>query len=146
MKSSHQAKREPPRRSPSSSACTPSLRVHANHRTFPYAHTSAALGSVFKLVAISGVPRIKLSENPEKITIPGRKCAYRLYGSDDSPLLDLMQSADEAPPAVNEPILCRHPFEATRRARVTPSRVELLHRLVSEDFWRFVCAQHDAVG
>ena len=32
-----------------------------------------ALGCVYKLVALNGVPRIKLSQDPEKITIPGLK-------------------------------------------------------------------------
>ena len=41
-----------------------------------------ALGCVFKLVEINKQPKIKLSEDLEKVTIPGRKDIYRLYGSD----------------------------------------------------------------
>ena len=41
-----------------------------------------ALGMVFKLVEVNKKPRIKLSQDIGKITIPGEKEAYRLIGSD----------------------------------------------------------------
>lgn len=41
-----------------------------------------ALGCVYKLVEINKQPKIKLSEDLEKVTIPGRKDIYRLFGSD----------------------------------------------------------------
>jgi len=36
-----------------------------------------ALGMVYKLVEVEGKPRIKLSEEKEKILIPGRKKVFR---------------------------------------------------------------------
>jgi nicotinate phosphoribosyltransferase len=41
-----------------------------------------ALGGVYKMVEINGTPRIKLSEDVMKVTMPGKKTAYRLYGAD----------------------------------------------------------------
>lgn len=41
-----------------------------------------ALGGVYKMVEINGSPRIKLSEDVMKVTMPGKKTAYRLYGAD----------------------------------------------------------------
>lgn len=38
-----------------------------------------ALGMVYKLVEMNGVPKIKLSEEKEKILIPGRKKVFRVY-------------------------------------------------------------------
>jgi len=100
-----------------------------------------ALGCVYKLVQFNGEPRIKLSQELVKVTIPGVKRVYRFFGGQDkkTPLLDYMCLADEDPPtaAVSEEketsgggIICRHPFRQQQRLVVFPSRVEPLHRLV----------------
>ena len=91
--------------------------------------TQPALGCVYKLVEINGQPRIKVSHDTAKITIPGKKDAYRLYGSSGEPVLDLLVSAGTTGPVVGKRILCRHPFDANKRVYVTPSRVQALHVL-----------------
>ncbi|MES1910727.1 MAG: hypothetical protein MHM6MM_003267 [Cercozoa sp. M6MM] len=116
-----------------------------------------ALGCVYKLVQIEGRPRIKLSQDVVKVTIPSRKCAYRLFGQDDTPLLDLLVPVDSLegdalhhessdwpanPPTAGQRILCRSPFYARKRAFVTPSRVERLHVLA----WDRGVLQQDAVS
>jgi nicotinate phosphoribosyltransferase len=85
-----------------------------------------ALGCVYKLCEINGKPRIKLSQDLEKVLSPGRKDAYRIYGKDGEPLLDLMLRQGEAPPEVGQRYLARHPFSETKRVFVTPSVVENL--------------------
>ena len=35
------------------------------------------MGCVYKLVEINGKPKIKLSQDVEKVTMPGKKAAYR---------------------------------------------------------------------
>jgi nicotinate phosphoribosyltransferase len=85
-----------------------------------------ALGCVYKLVDINGKARIKLSEDVEKVTIPGRKQAFRIYGKEGMALLDLIMGENEEPPQVGQRILCRHPFAESKRAYVIPSRVERL--------------------
>ncbi|XP_052693706.1 nicotinate phosphoribosyltransferase-like isoform X2 [Crassostrea angulata] len=87
-----------------------------------------ALGGVYKLVEINRTPRIKLSEDVEKVTIPGRKQAYRLFGADGNALVDLMMQPSEEPPKPGQRVLCRHPFQESRRAYVIPAKVELLHK------------------
>ncbi|KAK9135288.1 hypothetical protein Syun_014618 [Stephania yunnanensis] len=69
----------------------------------------AALGCVFKLVEINNQPRIKLSEDVSKVSIP--------Y---------IMTGENESPPKVAERILCRHPFNESKRAYVVPQQVEEL--------------------
>lgn len=61
-----------------------------------------------------------------KITIPGHKQCYRLYGKQGTAILDLMMLDNEQPPCANTEILCRHPFEESKRAKVIPKRVEPL--------------------
>lgn len=86
-----------------------------------------ALGCVYKLVDLEGEPKIKLSEDIGKMTIPGRKKAFRLYSKTGIPILDLLILEDESDPRVDQEILCRHPFDAIKRAKVTPQRVEPLY-------------------
>lgn len=86
-----------------------------------------ALGCVYKLVEIKGNPKIKLSHDLEKVTVPGKKSAYRLYGLMGHALLDLLQRPDETIPEVGKPVLCRHPFEEFTRTYVKPTKVEQLY-------------------
>jgi len=55
-----------------------------------------ALGAVYKLVELGGEPRIKLSEDPVKTTIPGKKNAFRVYSERDEPICDVMAASDES--------------------------------------------------
>lgn len=89
-------------------------------------YTQAALGCVFKLVEINNQPRMKLSEDVSKVSIPCRKQSYRLYGKEGYPLLDIMTGENEPPPKAGERILCRHPFYESKRAYVVPQRVDEL--------------------
>jgi len=89
-----------------------------------------ALGCVYKLVEIGGKPRIKISADSGKMTIPGKKDAYRLYNKEGLAILDLMVGRGETAPEVGKSILCRHPFNGRKRAKVTPSRVEPLLKCV----------------
>lgn len=60
-----------------------------------------AFGGVYKLAAIrdkkSGrfIPKIKISENAEKITNPGNKTIYRIYDEDGMIVADLIALSDE---------------------------------------------------
>ncbi|VEN49893.1 unnamed protein product [Callosobruchus maculatus] len=91
-----------------------------------------ALGCVYKMVELNGEPRIKLSQDVGKVTIPGRKDVFRLYGTTHS-LIDLLQKADESPPIAGQKTLCRHPFQESTRAYVIPTRVEQLLNLYWQD-------------
>lgn len=85
-----------------------------------------ALGGVCKMVELNDQPRIKISQDIGKVTIPAKKNVYRLYGQDGLALVDLMQKIDEETPQANLKVLCRHPFEETKRAFVIPVRIESL--------------------
>ncbi|KAL9248657.1 Nicotinate phosphoribosyltransferase 2-like protein [Drosera capensis] len=89
-------------------------------------YAQAALGCVFKLVEINNQPRMKLSEDVSKVSIPCKKRCFRLYGKEGYPLVDIMIGENEPPPKVSERILCRHPFIESKRAYVVPQRVEEL--------------------
>lgn len=83
-----------------------------------------ALGCVYKLVEVKNLSCIKLSLDIQKVTIPGKKACYRLYGQQGYALLDLMQRMDEPPPQKGKRVLCRHPFQESKRAYVIPDLVE----------------------
>lgn len=83
-----------------------------------------ALGCVYKLVEVKNLSCIKLSLDIEKVTIPGKKACYRLYGQQGYALLDIMQRMDEPVPEKGKRVLCRHPFQESKRAYVIPDYVE----------------------
>jgi len=95
-----------------------------------------ALGCVYKLVEVDNVARIKLSQDVEKVTMPGKKRAFRLYGKDGFAIIDLLQMPDELPPESGVRVLCRHPFSESRRAYVSPYKVEELYDVVWKDGMR----------
>lgn len=92
-----------------------------------------ALGCVYKLVEVNNTPRIKLTAEVNKVSIPGQKTVYRLYGEDGYALIDILQSRKEPSPIVGEKVLCRHPFLECKRAFVRPDMVEKLHKIYWED-------------
>ncbi|KAK4872071.1 hypothetical protein RN001_016195 [Aquatica leii] len=92
-----------------------------------------ALGCVYKLVELNGQARIKLSQDVGKVSLPGRKEAYRLFSDRGDALIDLLLRPDEKQPDIGEKVLCRHPFEESKRAYVTPSKIEKLHKIYWKD-------------
>lgn len=92
-----------------------------------------ALGCVYKMVEINNQPRIKLSQDVAKVTMPGNKNVFRLYGADGHALIDLLQRVDESPPEVGQKVLCRHPFQESKRAYVIPTHVEALYKVYWAD-------------
>jgi nicotinate phosphoribosyltransferase len=89
-----------------------------------------AMGCVYKLVEARGIPRIKLSQDLGKMTIPGKKEAYRLFSEDGYSLLDLMIKVGDKPPEPGKRVLCHHPFDHIKRVYVSPSKVMPLHHCV----------------
>ena len=88
-----------------------------------------ALGCVYKLVAIDDQPRIKVSQSHSKMTIPGKKMAYRLWtASSPEPILDILvrdpDETDDKYCKVGKQIMCEHAFDVTKRCRVLASKVE----------------------
>ncbi|XP_027416334.1 nicotinate phosphoribosyltransferase isoform X2 [Bos indicus x Bos taurus] len=82
-----------------------------------------SLGCVYKLVSVGGQPRMKLTEDPEKQTLPGSKAAFRLLGSDD-----VLQLAEEPPPQAGQELRV-WPRGARESRTVRPAHVEPLLRL-----------------
>ncbi|KAK2095174.1 hypothetical protein P7K49_026590 [Saguinus oedipus] len=87
-----------------------------------------SLGCVYKLVAVGGQPRMKLTEDPEKQTLPGSKAAFRLLGSDGSLLMDVLQLAEEPVPQAGQELRV-WPRGAQEPCTVRPAQVEPLLRL-----------------
>lgn len=65
--------------------------------------------------------------------MPGRKNVFRLYGQEGWAVIDILTRENEPAPKVGEKVLCRHPFSATKRAFVTPARVEALYKVYWKD-------------
>ncbi|MCD8239643.1 MAG: nicotinate phosphoribosyltransferase [Clostridiales bacterium] len=63
------------------------------------AKSDPVFGCVYKIAAVEkngkSIPKIKLSENQEKITNPGRKKVFRIYNENGQAVADLITKADE---------------------------------------------------
>lgn len=84
-----------------------------------------AFGGVYKLAAIMSedgkfIPKIKLSENSEKVTNPGNKTIYRIYEKDTGKIkADLICLVDEEF-SENEPLLLFDPLEPWKKTKLKP--------------------------
>ena len=102
-------------------------------------HGDPALGGVYKLVAIDDgdgnwEPAIKISENIEKMAIPGAKQVLRLYDRRGLATADIVAMADEEPLA-SEQLELFHPHRELRRSlrRDEVSAAESLLEVVFSD-------------
>ena len=81
-----------------------------------------ALGGVYKISAeiVNGevVPKIKISENPAKITNPGIKTVYRIYDKDRMAIADLIALRDEKFDT-SKPLTIYHPDYTFKRMTIT---------------------------
>lgn len=65
------------------------------------AKSDPVFGAVYKIASVSKdgkeIPKIKVSETPEKITNPGRKRVFRVYDENHQAIADLITKHDEEP-------------------------------------------------
>ena len=86
----------------------------------------AALDGVYKLAFANGKPRIKLSENLRKITLPGKKQVYRIMNGSGFFGADVITTSDETNPSI-----MHHPFEPEKSLDLKGLRQEpLLHKVM----------------
>ncbi|MHA1680487.1 MAG: nicotinate phosphoribosyltransferase [Promethearchaeota archaeon] len=64
--------------------------------------TQSALGGVYKLVALDGKPKIKISENVLKTVNPGIKKIWRVAGADGYLVADVLALENERPPIAGD--------------------------------------------
>ncbi len=89
-----------------------------------------SFGGVYKLSAIMGkdgkfIPKIKLSENTEKVTNPGNKTIYRVYDKESGKIrADLICLAEEVFDE-NDPLLLFDPAEPWKKTMLAPGSYRL---------------------
>ncbi|MDP4206824.1 MAG: nicotinate phosphoribosyltransferase, partial [Bacteroidota bacterium] len=90
----------------------------------------AALDGVYKLAACNGQPRIKISENIEKITLPGTKELYRYYDEEGMFYRDGIQLKGESE---NTSGILYHPSQPLKKTTVKGLKKESLLEKVFEN-------------
>ena len=99
------------------------------------AKDNPSFGGVYKLAAIMGsdgefIPKIKLSENSEKVTNPGNKIIYRVYEKESGKIkADLICLADEIYDE-NEDLLLFDPLEPWKKTKLKGGTYTLRSLLV----------------
>ena len=113
-------------------ACIDTFGVGTNLIT---AKDNPSFGGVYKLAAVqredgSFEPKIKLSENTEKITNPGDKKIYRVYDKEQHKIkADLICFADEIY-TEDKPLLLFDPTEPWKKTTLQPGEFELRDMLI----------------
>ncbi|XP_051467374.1 nicotinate phosphoribosyltransferase isoform X3 [Apus apus] len=92
-----------------------------------------SLGCVYKLVEVNGSPCLKLTEDEEKMTIPGTKTIYRLYDAAGHPFMDLMALEEEPSPSAGQELVVHVLGQFGETSKVVPTTVETLHRTYFRD-------------
>lgn len=90
----------------------------------------AALDGVYKLAEINNIPKMKLSENIEKITLPGKKEVYRYYDKEGSFYRDAILLNDEKPECIENIYHRVHPEKFTKVSSLKHEK--LLHEVMKE--------------
>ncbi|KAM6349538.1 nicotinate phosphoribosyltransferase [Podargus strigoides] len=92
-----------------------------------------SLGCIYKLVEVNGSPCLKLTEDEQKMTIPGTKTIYRLYDAAGHPFMDLMALEEEPSPKLGQELVVRVLGRLGETSKVVPTTVEPLHRTYFKD-------------
>lgn len=85
-----------------------------------------ALGGVYKLVELDSRPRMKISQQTEKLVLPCAKSVYRMIGKDEKMIADILMTCSEPAPVAGSQQLALHPADAFKRALIAPTKVEPL--------------------
>lgn len=95
-----------------------------------------AFGGVYKLAAVKStedenfIPKIKLSENTEKVTNPGNKTVYRIYSKSTGKIkADLITLADEIFDP-NENMIIFDPVDTWKKTRILGGTYEIRELLI----------------
>ncbi len=103
------------------------------------AKSEPVFGAVYKLVAVGEngafVPRVKVSENPEKITNPGLKDIYRIYDENGHAVADMIATLGELVD-MNQPFRYVDPAKPWKNRSFKNCTAKRLLQLYVKDGWR----------
>jgi nicotinate phosphoribosyltransferase len=85
--------------------------------------SDAALDGVYKLSEIKGIPKMKLSDNIEKVTLPGKKQLIRYFDGEGKFYHDAIIGMDEKPDDIQ---ILYHPIYPEKNCRVEHLKHEIL--------------------
>ena len=99
------------------------------------AKDNPSFGGVYKLAAAMGedgefIPKIKLSENSEKVTNPGSKKIYRVYEKDSGKIKADLICLEEEQFSEDEPLLLFDPAEPWKKTRMMPGEFTLREMMI----------------